>query len=350
MSERKALITGINGQDGSYLAELLVQKGYKVHGTKRRSSSITTHRLSNLLQPNTGTDLDFSVSLHHADVTDSSSINRIIDEVQPDEVYNLAAQSHVAVSFEEPEYTANTDALGCLRILEAIRRSNREIKFYQASTSELFGGQEGSAYNESSPINPRSPYAAAKAYAYYLVKQYRLAYDLYAVNGILFNHESPRRSENFVSQKIVLGVDKIRRGTIEFLSLGNLNASRDWGHARDYVKSMWLMLQHDKPDDWVVASGESYTIREFCRRAFAYRGIGIKFEGEGFNEIGVVVSNASHSGPDLGKTVIKVDKRFFRPLEVDTLTGDATRARTLLGWQPTNDLNDLIKDMFDATC
>lgn len=343
---KKALITGINGQDGSYLAEFLLEKGYEVHGTKRRSSTVTTQRL-NLLKKNlTGSDLDFKIQLHHADVTDSSSINRLVDEIEPDEIYNLAAQSHVAVSFEEPEYTANTDALGCLRILEAIRRSRKPIKLYQASTSELFGGQQKEPYSETSPINPRSPYAAAKAYAFYITKQYREAYRIFACNGILFNHESPRRGENFVSKKIINGIKLLERGKIEYIALGNLNASRDWGHAKDYVKSMWMILNYNHADDWVVATGQNFTIREFCTIAFSKIGVKVEFSGLGLEECGVVTETSNESFP-IGKRVIKVDKRFFRPLEVDDLTGDARKAERLLGWAPEYTLDDLISEMLN---
>ena len=344
---KKALITGVNGQDGSYLAELLVSKGYEVHGTKRRSSTISTQRLESLKRRESGTDLDFAFTLHHADVTDSSSLNRLIDLVEPDEVYNLAAQSHVAVSFEEPEYTANSDALGCLRILEAIRRSNYPIKFYQASTSELFGGQKDEVLNETSEIDPRSPYAAAKAYAYYITRQYREAYGLFSCNGILFNHESSRRGDNFVSKKIVNGIKDLIAANISYLALGNLNARRDWGHAKDYVDSMWRILNYKKPLDWVVATGKNYTVREFCQRAFAYAGIEIVFKGDGVSERALVVKSAY---PHLknGSTIVKVDQRFFRPLEVNYLKGDASKARALLGWTPKYDIDQLIEEMFDG--
>jgi GDPmannose 4,6-dehydratase len=279
-------------------------------------------------------------------MTDSSSLNRLIDEIEPDEIYNLAAQSHVAVSFEEPEYTADTDGLGCLRLLEAVRRSKKDIKLYQASTSELFGGQESEAYNEFSPINPRSPYAAAKAYAYHVVKQYREAYGIFACNGILFNHESPRRGENFVSKKIISGILKLLSGENSSIVLGNLDAKRDWGHAKDYVASMWLILNYSEPLDWVVATGESYSIREFCMRAFAFQGVEIAFHGSGLQETAVVMKTKNSFGPQIGDTVIRVDKRFYRPLEVDSLKGDASKARDLLGWAPTYDLDSLIEDMF----
>jgi len=346
--KKKALITGVNGQDGSYLAELLTEKGYEVHGTKRRSSTISTQRLSNLKRRESATDLDYIVKLHHADVTDSSSINRLIDLIEPDEIYNLAAQSHVAVSFEEPEYTANSDALGCLRILESIRRTGQPIKFYQASTSELFGGQQSEPYyNEDSIINPRSPYAAAKAYAYYVTRQYREAYDLFASNGILFNHESSRRGDNFVSKKIVNGIKGLVAGENKYIALGNLNPKRDWGHARDYVDSMWRILNHTEASDWVVATGQSYSVREFCIKAFQFAGIKIRCVGEGLNERAIVEASSVRNVSS-GAEVIKVDKRFFRPLEVDVLRGDASKAKALLGWSPNYDIDLLIEEMFDG--
>lgn len=349
---KNALITGVNGQDGSYLAELLLQKGYKVHGTKRRSSVLNTHRVEHLLNRSLGVDTGGELKVYHADVTDSSSLNRIIDHVKPDEIYNLAAQSHVAVSFEEPEYTANSDALGVLRCLEAIRRSNSKIKFYQASTSELFGGQSGSSYNENSPLNPRSPYAAAKAYAYYLVKQYREAYGLFAVNGILFNHESERRGENFVTRKITLGLARILKGEQTSLLLGNLDASRDWGHARDYVEAMWLMLQREQPADFVISTGKSHTVRDFIYLAFKTVGIEVEFSGSGEKEIGFISSlnrdilkQYSTLHLSLGKTVVAVSRDFYRPLEVDHLLGDSTLAKRELGWVPSTSFNDLVRGM-----
>ncbi len=348
MTIKKALITGVTGQDGSYLAELLLDKGYEVHGVKRRSSSINTSRLNFLLNEKTGTDSDFKLTLHHADVTDSSSINRLIDEIEPNEIYNLAAQSHVAVSFEEPEYTANTDGLGTLRILEGIKRANRKIKFYQASTSELFGGQQKEAYNENSPLNPRSPYAAAKAYAYYITKQYREAYGLFACNGILFNHESPRRSENFVSQKIIQGISKIISGKIDSIVLGNLDASRDWGHAKDYVESMWMILNYQDPEDWVVSSGETFSVRDFCRIAFFEAGIDIDFKGHGVDEMAFVTNIRRDCKVKKGQNILKVDKRFYRPLEVDHLLGDSTKIRSVLGWKPKYNITTLIKEMLSA--
>jgi GDPmannose 4,6-dehydratase len=341
---KKALITGVNGQDGSYLAEYLLDLGYEVHGTKRRSSSNTNQRLYKLKKNVTNSDLDYLVKLHHADVTDSSSLNRLIQLIKPDEIYNLAAQSHVAVSFEEPEYTANSDALGCLRILEAIKQIDKKIKFYQASTSELFGGQKNIAYDEDSPINPRSPYAAAKAYAYYITRQYREGYGLFACNGILFNHESPRRSENFVTQKIILGLKKICAKEIDYLTLGNLNSSRDWGHAKDYVRSMVLILNHDVPKDWVVATGESRTVREFVIIAFKIFGITIEFQGEGLEEKAVVIKSDKNT-VKVGQIVVRIDKNFFRPLEVDYLIGNPKRIKQELGWSPKYSFAQLVYEM-----
>lgn len=352
---KTALITGINGQDGSYLAELLVEKGYQVHGTKRRSSTITSERITHLLNLKEGNDTKGQVTLHHADLTDSSSLNRIIDCVKPDEIYNLAAQSHVAVSFEEPEYTANSDGLGTLRLLEAVRRTDPSIKFYQASTSELFGGQETSKYNEHSPINPRSPYAAAKAYSYYLVRQYREAYGLFSVNGILFNHESPRRGENFVTRKITRGVAAIMRGVQEKIVLGNLNSKRDWGHAKDYVHAMWLMLQQNSPQDFVISTDETHEIREFCKVAWSTIGVKIDFEGSGIDEKGIASSvSLEHSEAfgcnaiKPGQVLITVSKDFYRPLEVDHLIGDSSKARKVLEWTPKYSFKQLVEEMVES--
>ena len=341
---KKALIMGINGQDGSYLAEYLFDLGYEVHGTKRRSSSSNTQRLHKLKKNETNSDIDYLVQLHHADVTDSSSINSLVNSIRPDEIYNLAAQSHVAVSFEEPEYTANSDALGCLRILESIKQIDKKIKFYQASTSELFGGQETTAYNENSPINPRSPYSAAKAYAYHVTRQYREAYGLFACNGILFNHESPRRSENFVSQKIVMGLKKISMKDISYISLGNLDARRDWGHAKDYVKSMVMILNHTVPDDWVVATGKSYSIREFVITAFKQIGVTVEFHGKGLDEKAIVTESTCDT-IKAGQVVVKINKKFFRPLEVNNLKGDASKIKTQLGWKPEYNFEKLVAEM-----
>jgi len=349
---KKALITGVNGQDGSYLCELLLSKGYEVHGTKRRSSTVTTGRIAHLLDSTQGVDVGGRIILHHADVTDSSSINRVIDSIEPDEIYNLAAQSHVAVSFDEPEYTANSDALGVLRCLEAIRRRNSGIKFYQASTSELYGGQETAEYNEQSPLNPRSPYAAAKAYAYYIVKQYREAYGIYAVNGMLFNHESPRRGENFVTKKITLGISRILEGSQKKILLGNLSAKRDWGHARDYVDAMWRMLQCEIPADYVIATGKAYSIREFLSLAFSIVGIEIAFEGSGIHEHGVVsrinqdvLSKYINRKIEIGTELVAVHESYFRPLEVDHLVGDSSKARSELNWIPKTSFAELVEEM-----
>ena len=341
---KKALITGINGQDGSYLAEHLLGLGYEVHGTKRRSSSLNTQRLYRLKKNDTNSDTDYLVQLHHADVTDSSSINRLVHLIRPDEIYNLAAQSHVAISFEEPEYTANSDALGCLRILESIKQIDKRIKFYQASTSELFGGQEKIAYDENSPINPRSPYAAAKAYAYHITRQYREAYGLFSCNGILFNHESPRRSENFVSQKIVMGLKKLSTKDISYISLGNLDARRDWGHAKDYVKSMVLILNHTTPEDWVVATGKSYSVREFVIIAFKQIGVTVEFHGKGLDEKAIVTKSEKDT-IEVGQVVVKINKFFFRPLEVDSLTGNPSRIKEKLGWKPEYNFEKLVAEM-----
>ena len=350
-----ALITGINGQDGSYLAELLLKKGYEVHGTKRRSSTLTSGRIKHLLNKREGNDTLGQVELHHADLTDSSSLSRIIDMVEPTEVYNLAAQSHVAVSFEEPEYTANAVGLGTLRLLEAMRRHSKSMKFYQASTSELFGGQENSKYNESSLLNPRSPYAAAKAYAHYLVQQYRDAYGLFCANGILFNHESPRRGENFVTRKITRGIASILHGEQDVIVLGNLNSKRDWGHAKDYVYAMWLILQKEKPNDYVISTDETHEIREFCQIAWRRVGVELEFKGQGVNEIGFA-SKVDESYTDelklncikLGQVLVKVSTDFYRPLEVDHLIGDSSKARAELGWNPEFSFEGLVHDMIDS--
>ena len=351
---KKALITGITGQDGSYLAELLLGLGYEVHGTKRRSSTVTTNRVAHLLNPRDGVDFDGSIHIHHADLTDGSSIGRIISSVAPDEIYNLAAQSHVAVSFEEPEYTANTDALGVLRILEAVKREGADTKVYQASTSELFGGQVTTPYNEKSAIEPRSPYAAAKAYAYHLIKMYREAYGVFAVNGILFNHESPRRGENFVTRKITMGVSRIVAGMQERLRLGNLDASRDWGHARDYCRAMHLMLQHAEPLDFVVATGSVLTVRELIKLAFQVVGVTVEFENSGLNEFGICTNIDKRFFPEIsnlvGKIVVTVDPNFFRPLEVDYLAGDSALAKKLLGWEPEISIHRLVEEMVVSDC
>ena len=334
--KKRALITGITGQDGSYLAELLLDKGYEVHGIKRRTSLFNTQRIDHLFDdPKIGNS---SLFLHHADMNDSSSLVRVINEVKPDEIYNLAAQSHVAVSFEEPEYTANSDAVGTLRILEALRILNMEsTKFYQASTSELYGLVQEVPQSEKTPFYPRSPYAVAKLYAYWVTVNYREAYGQFACNGILFNHESPRRGETFVTRKITRGLSKIAVGGSEPVSLGNLNAKRDWGHARDYVEAMWLMLQEDVPVDLVIATGMQYSVRDFVEQAALELGFDLEWTGSGLDEKGLDRKS--------GKILIDVDQRYFRPTEVETLLGDATKARETLGWVPKTSFNELVKEM-----
>ena len=327
---KKALITGITGQDGSFLAELLLEKGYEVHGLLRRSSSFNTARIEHLYLDEWVRDMKKNrlVNLHYGDMTDSSSLIRIIQLIQPDEIYNLAAQSHVKVSFDVPEYTAEVDAVGTLRLLEAVRILGLEKKcrIYQASTSELFGKVQEIPQKETTPFYPRSPYGVAKQYGFWITKNYREAYDMFAVNGILFNHESERRGENFVTRKITLAAARIAQGYQDKLYLGNLNSLRDWGYARDYVECMWLMLQHDTPEDFVIATGEYHTVREFCSLAFNFAGIQLRWEGDGVDEKGIDVAT--------GKTLVEVDPRFFRPTEVDQLLGDPTKAKTLLGWNP----------------
>jgi GDPmannose 4,6-dehydratase len=342
---KKALITGITGQDGSYLAEFLLKKGYEVHGIKRRSSLINTQRIDHLYQdPHVP---DRNLHLHYGDLTDSTNLIRIIQEVQPDEIYNLAAMSHVAVSFEEPEYTANADGIGTLRILEAVRLLGltKKTKIYQASTSELYGLVQAVPQSETTPFYPRSPYAVAKLYAYWITVNYREAYDMFACNGILFNHESPQRGETFVTRKITRATAKIVLGQEECLYLGNLNSERDWGHAKDYIEGMWLILQQEKPEDFVLATGVTTTIREFVRLAFAELGIELGFKGEGENEQGFVVNCSGDYKLELGRTVVKVDKKYFRPTEVDLLLGDPIKAKSKLGWNPKYDLNSLVSEM-----
>lgn len=330
---KKALITGITGQDGSYLAELLLDKGYEVHGIKRRSSSINTERVDHIFNTNK------NFYLHYGDLTDSTNLIRLINEIKPDEIYNLGAQSHVQVSFETPEYTANSDALGTLRLLEAIRilGIEKSIKFYQASTSEMFGLVQEVPQKETTPFYPRSPYGVAKLYGHWITKNYREAYDMYACSGILFNHESPRRGETFVTRKIVLGLDAISKGKQSVLKLGNLNALRDWGHAKDFVYAMWLMLQQEEPDDFVIATGEQYSVRDFVQEAAPYFGMNIVWEGTGLEEKGI--------DSVTGNTVIVIDKKYFRPTEVESLLGDATKAKEILGWEPKITFKDLVKDM-----
>ncbi len=332
---KKALITGITGQDGSYLTELLLEKGYEVHGIIRRSSVLNRQRIDHLTMNKEIYGKTFF--LHYGDMTDSSNLNRIIEKVEPEEIYNLAAQSHVKVSFEVPEYTAETDAIGVLRILDAIRETGIDTRFYQASTSELYGKAREVPQTETTPFYPRSPYGVAKLYAYWIVKNYKEAYNMYAVNGILFNHESPRRGENFVTRKITLSAVRISKGLQDKLSLGNLNSKRDWGYAKDYVLAMWLMLQADKPDDYVISTGETHSVREFCELAFHEIGIDIEWKGEGINEIGLNKSN--------GNVIINVNPKYFRPTEVDILVGDSTKARNNLGWKPKISFNELVKMM-----
>lgn len=329
--KKVALISGITGQDGSFLAEFLLSKGYEVHGIMRRSSSFNTGRIEHLYLEEWVKDMKNprQVNLHYGDMTDSSSLIRIIQKLQPDEIYNLAAQSHVKVSFDVPEYTAETDAIGTLRMLEAVRilGLERKTKIYQASTSELFGKVQEVPQRETTPFYPRSPYGVAKQYGFWIVKNYRESYGMFAVNGILFNHESERRGENFVTRKITLAAANIANGLQKKLYLGNLNAKRDWGYARDYVECMWLMLQHERPEDFVIATGEHHSVREFATLAFHYAGIELEWQGEGIDEKGIDKAT--------GKVLVEVDPRFFRPSEVEQLLGDPTKAKTLLGWNPT---------------
>lgn len=344
---KKALITGITGQDGSYLAELLLAKGYEVHGIKRRASTFNTQRIDHIYQdPHVERQ---NLILHYGDLTDSSNLTRIIQEVQPDEVYNLAAQSHVAVSFESPEYTADVDAIGTLRLLEAIRLLGLEKKtrFYQASTSELYGLVQESPQSETTPFYPRSPYAVAKLYAYWMTVNYREAYGMYACNGILFNHESPRRGETFVTRKITRGLANIAQGLDHCLYLGNMDALRDWGHAKDYVEMQWLMLQQNQPVDYVIATGLQYSVRDFVAWSAAALGITLEFQGSGLAETGVVMDIAGDNAPALkvGDVVVQVDPRYFRPTEVETLLGDASKAREALGWTPEITAQQMCQEM-----
>lgn len=334
---KKALITGVTGQDGAYLAEFLLNKRYEVHGVKRRASLFNTDRIDYLYQDPHEKDVRFH--LHYGDLTDSTNLIRIIQEVQPDEIYNLAAQSHVQVSFETPEYTANADALGTLRLLEAIRilGFTEKTRFYQASTSELYGKVQEIPQTEKTPFYPRSPYAAAKIYSYWITVNYREAYNIFACNGILFNHESPLRGETFVTRKITRAIARIKLGLQEKIYLGNLNAKRDWGHAADYVEAMWLILQQDKPDDYVIATGETHSVREFVKRAFAEVGIEIEWRGVGVHEQGLDKST--------GRVLVEVDPRYFRPTEVDLLLGDPSKAKRDLGWEPRITFKELVKMM-----
>ncbi len=344
-SHKTALITGVTGQDGAYLAELLLGKGYIVHGIKRRSSLFNTDRNDHLYRDRHDKDAKFF--LHHGDLTDSSSLIRIIQQTQPDEIYNLAAQSHVAVSFEEPEYTANSDALGALRILEAIRILGLEKKtrFYQASTSELYGLVQETPQKETTPFYPRSPYAVAKLYAYWITINYREAYGIYACNGILFNHESPIRGETFVTRKITRALARIKLGLQDCLYLGNMDAKRDWGHARDYVEMQWLMLQQEQPEDFVIATGVQYSVRDFVNAAAGELGIQLEWQGEGVEEKGIVASVGADASLAPGAVVVRVDPRYFRPTEVETLLGDASRAKDKLGWTPRTSFAELVSEM-----
>ena len=325
-----ALITGITGQDGSYLAELLLEKGYEVHGIVRRSSLINTHRIDHIFK---------DIELHYGDLTDSTNVVSVIKKVEPDEIYNLAAQSHVKVSFEMPEYTGNVDGLGTLRILEAVRLLGMEdkVRIYQASTSEMFGKVQEIPQRETTPFYPRSPYGCAKVYAYWLTKNYRESYGLHAGSGILFNHESPRRGETFVTRKITIALKNIAEGKWNSLSLGNLNSLRDWGHARDFVEAMWMMLQQDKGDDYVVSTNEQHSVREFVEKCAPHFNMNIEWHGEGLEEVGIDTIS--------GKTIVKVNEKYFRPAEVDTLLGDSTKARAVLGWYPKTSFDQLVEDM-----
>jgi len=350
MSQRKvALVTGVTGQDGAYLSELLLDKGYEVHGIKRRASLFNTDRIDHLYQdPHVGNPRFW---LYYGDLTDSTNLIRIVQQVQPDEIYNLAAMSHVAVSFETPEYTANADGLGTLRLLEAIRilGLERKTRFYQASTSELYGQVQQVPQTESTPFYPRSPYAVAKLYAYWITVNYREAYGLYACNGILFNHESPLRGETFVTRKITRALARITLGLQECLYLGNLSALRDWGHARDYVEMQWLMLQQDQPEDFVIATGVQYSVRQFVELAARELGIGLRFEGSGESETGVVATvDASRTRCKVGDVIVRVDPRYFRPTEVETLLGDPGKAKAKLGWTPKVTLPELVHEMVQA--
>ena len=346
---RRALISGITGQDGSYLAEFLLQKGYEVHGIKRRSSSFNTQRIDHIYQdPHVN---EQQLVLHYGDLTDTSNLTRILNEVRPDEIYNLAAQSHVAVSFESPEYTSDVNALGTLRLLEAIRflGLEKETRFYQASTSELFGLVQEIPQTENTPFYPRSPYAVAKLFSYWTVVNYREACGIFACNGILFNHESPRRGETFVTRKITRGLANIAQGLNDCLYMGNLNAKRDWGHAKDYVRMQWLMLQQDEPDDFVIASGEQHSVREFIQLSAKELGITLEFKGDGLEEIAIVSKVTGESAPDVsvGDTIVRIDPRYFRPTEVEELLGDPTKAKEKIGWVPKISLEEMCAEMIE---
>lgn len=347
---KRALITGITGQDGSYLAEFLIGKGYEVHGIKRRASSFNTQRIDHLVEDLHASDV--RLRLHYGDMSDSSNLTRILSEVRPDEVYNLAAQSHVAVSFEAPEYTADVDALGTLRLLEAIRFLGMEksCRFYQASTSELYGLVQETPQRETTPFYPRSPYAVAKMYAFWITVNYREAYGLYACNGILFNHESPRRGETFVTRKITRGLSNIAQGLESCLYMGNMDALRDWGHAKDYVRMQWLMLQQERPQDFVIATGKQYSVRQFIEWTAAELGISLEWRGKGVEEVGVVVSVQGARAPavKIGDVVVAVDSRYFRPSEVETLLGDPTKAKQMLGWEPEITAQEMCREMVSS--
>ncbi|HZY35091.1 MAG TPA: GDP-mannose 4,6-dehydratase [Mucilaginibacter sp.] len=354
---KKALITGITGQDGAYLAEFLLKKGYEVHGVKRRSSLFNTDRIDHLYHDPHEPNVKFK--LHYGDLTDSTNLIRLVQEIQPDEIYNLAAQSHVKVSFDTPEYTANADGVGVLRILEAVRllKLEKKTRVYQASTSELYGLVQAVPQNENTPFYPRSPYAVAKLYGYWIIVNYREAYNMFACNGILFNHESPIRGETFVTRKITRAASKIAMGLQDCLYVGNLSAMRDWGHAKDYIEAMWLMLQQESPEDFVIATGVTTTVRDFIKMAFAELGIEIEFSGKDEHERGVIIDiddekiaelELNRDALSFGKTVVKVDPKYFRPTEVELLIGDATKAREKLGWKPQFDLDALVSDMVQS--
>lgn len=349
MNAKKALITGVTGQDGAYLSEFLLRKGYEVHGVKRRTSLFNTDRIDHLIREPHDSDRRFI--LHYGDLTDSTNLIRIIQHVQPDEIYNLAAQSHVGVSFQEPEYTANADGLGALRLLEAIRilGLTKRTRYYQASTSELYGLVQEVPQTEKTPFYPRSPYAVAKLYAYWITVNYREAYNIYACNGILFNHESPIRGETFVTRKITRALARIALGLQDCLYLGNLSALRDWGHAKDYVEMQWLMLQQDAPEDFVIATGVQYSVRQFVEKAASQLGIGLEFEGAGLDEIARIVSvDGDRAKCKPGDVIIRVDPRYFRPTEVETLLGDASKAHQKLGWQPKTTFDELVLEMIES--
>jgi len=350
---KKALITGVTGQDGSYLAELLLEKGYEVHGIKRRASSFNTQRVDHIYQDPHVENKNFV--LHYGDLTDGSNLTRILQEVQPDEVYNLGAQSHVAVSFESPEYTADVDGIGTLRLLEAIRLLGMEkkVRFYQASTSELYGEVQEIPQTETTPFYPRSPYAVAKMYAYWIVVNYRESYGMHACNGILFNHESPRRGETFVTRKITRGLANIAQGLEECLYMGNIDALRDWGHAKDYVRMQWMMLQQDEAEDFVIATGVQYSVRQFITWSAAELGISLRFEGEGVDEVGIIESldpslSPRHKSLSVGDRIVAVDPRYFRPAEVETLLGDPSKAKAKLGWTPQITVQEMCAEMVAA--